>query len=170
MFPSSRVLCVKTVFSGLLLQLFPNSKLLQSLLWCFPQRFGRKSPQIEEYFTSWAKCEVPELWKNADAVSAFHLGWHVSLNVRPFPTPNRLRKLKKFQDFPLGFVPFFFLCVFSPQYLFVLSSFLLFLTLLHLLLHTSIMSFFIFCTYRPFSLLNSPPSPLLWLSLSLSGA
>lgn len=39
-----------------------------------------------------------------------------------------------------------------------------------LLLRTSNMSFFIFCTYRPFSLLNSPPSPLLWLSLSLSGA
>lgn len=71
-----------------------------------------------------------------DTASAFHSAWHTSFNVRPFPTPNRLRKLKREREreekkkvlssFSTWFCSLFCLCVFSPRYLFVPSSFLLF--------------------------------------------
>lgn len=175
----TRTVC-KSCLSRLLLQLFlnPNS--------CSPCYIASHTVLAERLPKSRnisplepnMKCQTCET-RTATA-SAFHSSWHASFNVRPFPTPNRLRQLKKekkrrksCQVFPLGFVLFFYLCVFSPQYLFVPSSFLLFppsATSSPLLLCTSNMSFFVFCTDRPFSLLNSPPSPLLWLSLSLSGA
>lgn len=124
-----------------------------SLLCCFPHR---EAPQTEEYFTSRAKREVPDL------PSAFLSAWRTSFSAGPLPCTRHQEKKVLWSS-----ALFFCLCFFTsvsicPLFFSPVPS-------LHPP-HTSNMSFFVFCTYGPFSLLNSPPSPLLWRSLSLSGA
>lgn len=40
---------------------------------------------------------MPNL-QNIATASAFHFAWHKSFNVRPFPTPNRLKMLKRREE------------------------------------------------------------------------
>lgn len=163
-------------FSSFYCSSFQIQTLVVPVMWLPTQVLAERLVKSSNISPLEAKREVPNLRNTAGLPRLFAPHWQTSFNVRPFPTPNRRRKRKRksCQVFPLGFVLFFFLllCFFTPVSICPLfsSPFPSSTSSSLLPLCTSNMSFFVFCTYRPFFPIELPaPSTPLALPFPLKG-
>lgn len=159
MFPYSQEPCA---FSPLFIAALWKSKLSYPRYIASHIVLAGKLLKFEEYFPPWAKRKVPNLRKTQQPPRLFtRPGTHHSMSGH-FPRQISLEsseKKKVLSSFSTWFCSLFLpLCFFTS------------VSIRPLFLSPSPCHSSSFVPTGPFSPLNSPPSPLLWLSFSLSGA